>query len=82
MAEELTGEKLEANLKRRRSTVKPLVMWASRKACGLTLREIGERLGGMDYNAVSMALHRWEVNLERSPAAAASATQLMLMCKM
>lgn len=81
MAEELTGEKLEANLKRRRSTVKPLVMWASRKACGFTLREIGERLGGMDYNAVSMMLHRWEVNLERSPAAAAIATQLMLMCK-
>lgn len=80
-AEKLAGEQLEVNLKRRGTKIKPLVMWAGRKACGLTLREIGERLGGMDYNAVSMALRRWEFRMKHSPATAAVAEQLLITCK-
>jgi len=77
IAEKITGERL---IKRRGSTVKPLVMWAGRKLCGLTLREIGKRLDGMDYNAVSMAMRRWEAKLKHSPSTAAIAKQLQEMC--
>lgn len=80
IAEEITGETLEKNLKRRGSKIRPAAMWAGRKICGLTLREIGQRLGGMDYNAVSMALRRWEVNLKHTPSAAALARQVQEKC--
>lgn len=79
-AEKLTGEKLEEHIRRRGSRIKPLVIWAGRKACGLTLRQIGERLGGMDYNAVSMAMKRWEKGMNSSPALSSLSKRLMLMC--
>jgi hypothetical protein len=39
---------------------KPLLLWALRRYSGLSLREIGEAVGGMDYTAVSMAIKRFE----------------------
>jgi hypothetical protein len=36
----------------------------ARKHAGMTLREIGEAAGGMDYGAVSMMLKRFEKRLE------------------
>jgi hypothetical protein len=33
-------------------------MWAARRYGGLTLRETGEALGGLDYAAVSIAIKR------------------------
>lgn len=39
---------------------RPLAMWAARRYCGMTLRETGECLNGMDYAAVCMALRRFE----------------------
>jgi hypothetical protein len=44
---------------------RPLAMWAARRYGGLTLRETGEALGGLDYAAVSIAIKR----LERRAAA-------------
>jgi REP element-mobilizing transposase RayT len=79
-AERLTGENLTMALKRRGSMIKPLVMWAGRKLCGLTLQEIGKRLGGMDYNAVNMALHRWEAKIKDEPSATKVVKQLQEMC--
>ena len=43
-------------------------MWATRRYGGLTLRETGEALGGLDYAAVSSAIRR----LERKAATATS----------
>ena len=37
-----------------------LVMYLARKRSGLTLREIGDALGGVDYKTVSKALRRFE----------------------
>jgi REP element-mobilizing transposase RayT len=42
-----------------------LVMWAARRSTGLTLREIGEALGGKDYAAVAMAIKRFEQTLSK-----------------
>jgi chromosomal replication initiation ATPase DnaA len=39
---------------------KPLLLWALRRYSELSLREIGEAVGGMDYTAVAMAIKRFE----------------------
>ncbi len=39
---------------------KPLLLWALRRYSGMTLREIGDEVGGMDYVAVAMAIKRFE----------------------
>ncbi|MFO7535070.1 MAG: transposase [Kiritimatiellia bacterium] len=38
----------------------------ARDCCGLTLRELGERMGGLDYVSVHMAVRRLEKKLERN----------------
>ena len=43
---------------RRGGTGKPLAMWAARRFGGLTLRETGAAVGGLDYAAVSIAVKR------------------------
>jgi hypothetical protein len=50
-----------------------LAMWAARHFGGLTLRETGEALGGLDYAAVSIAIKR----LERKAASETSLMQRM-----
>ncbi len=44
---------------------KPLLLWALRRYSGMTLREIGEAVGGMDYTAVAMAVKRFEKKAEK-----------------
>jgi chromosomal replication initiation ATPase DnaA len=39
---------------------KPPLLWALRRYSGLSPREIGEAVGGMDYTAASMAIKRFE----------------------
>ncbi len=60
VVENICGEKYAEFMNRRGDYAKPLVMWAARRYCCMTLREIGDRLGGMDYGAVSMAIRRFE----------------------
>ena len=38
----------------------PMYLWAGRRWCGCTLRELGAAVGGMNYAAVSIALKRFE----------------------
>ena len=47
---------------------KPLIMWGARNYCGLTLREIGESIGGMDYGAVTMSIRRFEKRVDKERA--------------
>jgi len=58
--EEVKGEPWTEFAYKRGDWGRPLVMWAARRYCGLTLREIGERFDGVDYAAVSIALKRFE----------------------
>ena len=39
---------------------KPLLLWTLRRYSGMTLKQIGARVGGMDYMAVAMAIKRFE----------------------
>ena len=43
-----------------------LVLRLARRLCGLTLAELGQRLGGMDYAAVGMGLRRLDHRLAES----------------
>jgi hypothetical protein len=40
----------------------------ARKRSGLTLRQIGETLGGLEYKTVGKAVQRFEASLKKSPA--------------
>lgn len=46
---------------------KPLLLWALRRYSGMTLKGIGETVGGMDYTAVAMAMKRFETRAEKEP---------------
>ena len=37
---------------------RPLLLWMAQKYAGMTLKQIGESAGGMDYTAVAMAIRR------------------------
>jgi putative transposase len=43
---------------------RPLVLHLARRYCGLTLRELGERAGGMDYAVVSITLKRFGTRVQ------------------
>lgn len=43
-----------------------MTLRVARDLCGLTLRSLGERMGGLDYAAVHMAIRRLEQKMERT----------------
>jgi chromosomal replication initiation ATPase DnaA len=42
-----------------------MALYVARRCTGLTLRQLGQEVGGMDYTAVSMAVKRFEQRLSR-----------------
>ena len=62
--EQMRGASWEDLKGRRGDPARGLVIWALRRYSGLTLREIGAALGGVDYAAVGMALKRFEGKAE------------------
>jgi len=63
VVEDLRGESRETFMGKRGDWGRPLVLWLARRFCGLTLRELGEGAGGMDYAAVSVMLRRFDGRL-------------------
>ncbi len=57
---DLKGEAYSEFMQRRGDWAKPLLLWTLRRYSGMTLKQIGERVGGMDYTAVAMAIKRFE----------------------
>ena len=45
-----------------------MILWVARAYSGLTLRELGEAMGGKDYAAVGMGLKRFERRLRDDKA--------------
>lgn len=58
MVERLKGEPWQAFRDRYGDWGRDAVLWACRKYGGMTLRELGEAAGGMDYVAVAAAVRR------------------------
>jgi len=63
--EELRGQGREAFMGKRGDWGRPLVLSLARRFCGLTLRELGEQIGGTDYAAVSAMLKRFDLRLQQ-----------------
>jgi hypothetical protein len=58
MVERIKGERWDEFRDRYGDWGRDLALWAGRRYCGLTLRELGQRTGGLDYTAVAMAVRR------------------------
>ena len=52
-------------------------LYVARRCTGLTLRQLGQEAGGMDYTAVSMALKRFEQRLSRDASLRRLANRLL-----
>lgn len=65
--ERLRGEDFKTFMSRRGDWAKPLLLWALRRYSGMTLKAVGEAVGGMDYTAVAMAIKRFEKRAEKIP---------------
>jgi chromosomal replication initiation ATPase DnaA len=44
-----------------------MVLKIARDVCGLTLKELGEKMGGLDYVTVHLAIRRLERRLDENP---------------
>jgi len=64
LIERLRKEGFEAFMKLRGDWAKPLLLWTLRRYSGMTLKEVGDAVGGMDYTAVAMAIKRFEKKSE------------------
>jgi REP element-mobilizing transposase RayT len=58
--ENVRGEGWEAFAGRHGDWGRDLVLWLARRHAGMTLKELGEKAGGMDYSAVSEAVRRFD----------------------
>ena len=63
--EEARGESRAAWLERHGDRGKWLVLWQARQFTGMTLQELGDEMGGMDYAAVSAGLRRFSKTLPK-----------------
>ena len=66
--EEWRGEKWADFRDRHGDWGRELALCLGRRTCGLSLRELGERAGGVDYAAVSGAIKRFERRMVAEPA--------------
>ena len=81
IVERLRDEDFLAFMARRGDWAKPLLLWALRRYSGMTLKEIGESVGGMDYTAVAMAMKRFDARAEKEPALRKRMLAVKEMCE-
>jgi len=70
------GEPWEEFSKRRGDCGREMVWWLARRHCGLTLAQLGEKAGPVDYAAVGMALSRFESKMRANSDLRRDATQI------
>jgi len=58
--ERVKGEPWSSFVDRHADWGRDLALWIASRRCGMMLRELGERVGGMDYSAVSEAIRHFE----------------------
>jgi len=80
MVEDLRGEKTSVFMARWGDWGKPLLLWAARRYTGMTLQQIGEAAGGMDYTAVAMAIKRFEQKSTTNPECQARIDAIRAKC--
>mgnify|MGYP001574395827 CR=1 FL=1 len=80
--ERLSGEPWVSFAERHGDKRRDLTLWVARGCTGLTLAELGQKAGGMDYAAVAMAVRRLPAACQRDKALAALRTKVIEMCQM
>ncbi len=79
--ERLQNEEVQNFMSHRGNCAKPLLLWALRRYSGMTLKEIGEAVGGMDYTAVAMAIKRFEEKAEREQSLSKLIQKVKVKCE-
>ncbi|HMP74292.1 MAG TPA: transposase [Kiritimatiellia bacterium] len=64
--ETVKGERWDQFMDRHGDWGRDLALWIARRRGGMTLRELGEKAGGMDYSAVSEAIRQFDRNHRKS----------------
>ena len=64
--EKMKGEKLEQFRDKRGDWGRDLLLATARRCCGMSLRDLGRHMGGLDYAAVSIAIKRFEQSMKSS----------------
>ena len=67
VVEQMKKEAWDQFSNRRGDWGREMVLFLARHHCGTTLKQLGERAGGMDSWAVSKAIHRFQVRLTEDP---------------
>ena len=67
--ETVKGERWDQFVDRHGDWGRDLVLWIARRRGGMTLRELGEKAGGMDYSAVSEAIRQFDRKHRKSVSA-------------
>ena len=76
LVEQIRGVDSSEFLNARGDWAKPLLLLGARMYCGLTLQETGERIGGVDYAAVSVMLKRFEKKVTKDKMLAGKVSEL------
>lgn len=63
--EQEKGERWEDFRNRHGDWGRDLMLWLARRTTGMTLGQIGKRVGGLDYAAAGMAIQRFEIRCQR-----------------
>jgi hypothetical protein len=79
--ESVTGAESRKFMQQRGVVARPLVLWAARRFGRMTLREIGQAVGGLDYTAVAMAIRRLEDRTKRDHECATLMDRVRIKCE-
>jgi REP element-mobilizing transposase RayT len=82
MVERIKEEPWEAFRDRYGDWGRDLVLWSGRRYGGMTLAELGERAGRMDYSAVAMAVRRMEGQRRQDRGLRAAIKRVAKQCAM
>ena len=82
LIEGLRDEDFATFMSMRGDWAKPLLLWTLRRYSGMTLKEVGVAVGGMDYTAVAMAIKRFETRAVAAPELRALMDQVRSKCEM
>lgn len=82
VVERVKGRRWEGFRDRYGDWGRDLVLYLGRRHCGLTVKELGEAVGGMDYMSASVAIHRLGRRLEKDTALRAALTRCRAGLKM
>jgi chromosomal replication initiation ATPase DnaA len=79
--ERLKGEEWKAFRDKHADWGRDLVLWCARRHTGLTLMELGEKVGGLDYTGVSRAMMRLENRARTNSSLRRTMKQLDAICQ-